>query len=347
MSLLSSDVVPRRAAPYDVTLVSTPRTWAALLILLLVVGVFAAIAPLAAGLLAALALYVIVEGPYEWLARRMWPGIAAGIIIVAALVLVIGPLAWLAMTLIDRAPGAVRTVLASSALQRVGELRIGGVSVGTEVAKMSGTIIGSLSGQLAWLLGTATSVTVNVVIALSGLYYLLRSSPGTWESVREYIPFSARTADVLRDRFVNATQATMLGTGVSAVVQGALIGLGFAITGLPEPVFWGIVAMFAATVPVIGSTLVWFPGVLVLAFQRQYGAAAGLFVISSVVAGNMEHFVRPLVNRRKSAIHPMITLVGMLAGIRCFGFIGILLGPLAILYLFELLRFYREEYVRP
>jgi len=40
----------------------------------------------------------------------------------------------------------------------------------------------------------------------------------------------------------------------------------------------------------------------------------------------------------------MITLVGAFAGVRYFGLLGLILGPLAIAYLFELLRFYREEY---
>jgi len=61
-------------------------------------------------------------------------------------------------------------------------------------------------------------------------------------------------------------------------------------------------------------------------------------------ASNVDNVIRPLVYRRVSNIHPMITLVGAFAGVRYFGLLGLLLGPLAIAYLFELLRFYREEY---
>ena len=54
--------------------------------------------------------------------------------------------------------------------------------------------------------------------------------------------------------------------------------------------------------------------------------------------------IRPLVYKRVSDIHPMITLIGAFTGVKYFGLLGVLLGPLAIAYLFELLRFYREEY---
>jgi len=67
-------------------------------------------------------------------------------------------------------------------------------------------------------------------------------------------------------------------------------------------------------------------------------------VISAGVAGNVDNLIRPYVYKRVSNIHPMITLVGAFAGVRYFGLLGLILGPLAIAYLFELLRFYREEY---
>ena len=62
------------------------------------------------------------------------------------------------------------------------------------------------------------------------------------------------------------------------------------------------------------------------------------------IAGNVDSLIRPLIYKRISNIHPMITLVGAFAGVRYFGLLGLILGPLGIAYLFELLRFYREEY---
>jgi predicted PurR-regulated permease PerM len=89
---------------------------------------------------------------------------------------------------------------------------------------------------------------------------------------------------------------------------------------------------------------VWLPGVLVHVSEHQYGAAVTLFVFGFGLAGNVDSIIRPLVYRRLSETHPLITFVGVLAGIRYLGIIGLLFGPLAIVYVFELLRFYREEY---
>ncbi len=332
------------SSPLDVTVVATPRTWAGLLTLLLVAGVVIALGPFTSGLLGAVALYVVVDGTYRRIAQRTGPGVAAATTVFAALLLIVAPLMWLAGTLIERAPAAATAAITSPVLARVGELEVGDVRIGSELVGMSQTVISSVSSQLSHVLGTLTSVTINLVISLFGLYYLLRASRGTWESVRQYVPFSARNADALRDRFVGATRATVLGTGLSAIAQGAFIGLGFAVTGLSEPLVWGTVAVLAAVVPGIGSTLVWLPGAVVLLAGERYGAALTLVVFGSVFASNIDNIIRPLVSRRVSAMHPMITLVGAIAGMRYLGLVGLLLGPLAIVYTFELLRFYREEY---
>ena len=85
-------------------------------------------------------------------------------------------------------------------------------------------------------------------------------------------------------------------------------------------------------------------GAVALAVQGRYGAAAGLAVLGALVASNIDNVMRPVVNRRVSNLHPMTTIVGAFAGVGVLGLPGILLGPLAITYLFELAALYRREY---
>jgi len=62
--------------------------------------------------------------------------------------------------------------------------------------------------------------------------------------------------------------------------------------------------------------------------------------------GNVDNIIRPLVFRRWAQIHPFITIIGAFAGINYFGLLGLIIGPLAISYFFELIRMYREEYLQ-
>lgn len=326
------------------TFLQTPRDRAGLLIMVLGAAILVAVAPFFSGLLGAGVLYVIFVKPYRRLERVMNHGLAAAITLAVALVIIALPLAWLIAVVIAQAPDALRTLQSSAVFARVGQLHIGSLQIGAELAKASGTIASWLSERVFSFVGSATSAVLNLVIAFFGLYYMLRSDRNTWGTIRRYIPFSFQTADALRDRFFSVTEATLLGTMLIAVIQGSLVGTGFWLVGLPNPFFWGTVSAFASILPVLGTALVWLPAVLVLLVQDRYGAAVAMLVIGAGVASNIDNLIRPLVYRRVSHIHPMITLVGAFAGVKYFGLLGLLLGPLAIAYLFELLHFYREEY---
>ena len=326
------------------TFLSTPRDRAGLLILALAIGVLFAVAPFLSGLLGAAVLYVVFVHLYRRLERVMRPAFASVITLAVALLIVALPLGWLIGVVIAQAPDALRTLQSSTVFARLAELRILDFDIGAEVAKASGTIAAWLSSRVFSFVGSATSAVLNLVIAFFGLYYMLRSDGHTWGAIQPYIPFSPATAEALRDRFVSVTEATLFGTTLIAVVQGTLIGVGFWIVGLTNPFFWGTVAAFASILPVLGTALVWLPAVLVLLVQNRFGAAITMLVIGAGIASNIDNLIRPLIYRRVSNIHPMITLVGAFAGVKLFGLLGVLLGPLAIAYLFELLRFYRQEY---
>ena len=325
-------------------LLSSPRDRASLLILALAAAIILALIPFFSGLLGAAVLYVLFVHLYRRLARRLTTGLAASVTLIIALLIIALPLAWLVGLVVDQAPDALRTVQSSTLFVRASQLTIGNIHVGAEIAKASGTLVSWLSGQLFTFVGSATSAALNLVIAFFGLYYMLRSAEEIWRVTRSYIPFSARTSEALKDRFFGVTEAMLLGTALVSVVQGTLVGIGFALVNLPNPLFWGTITAFASILPVLGSALVWLPALLVLLAQERYGAALAMLVIGGVFASNIDNVLRPLVYRRVSNVHPMITLVGAFAGVQYFGIVGLLLGPLAIAYLFELLRFYREEY---
>ena len=321
-----------------------PSDRAGLLIVVLAAAIFVALSPFASGLLGAAVLYVVFVKPYKRFERVMKPGVAAVLTLTIALVLIALPLGWLIGVVVAQAPDALRRLQSSSVVASISQLTVGGVDVGEQLANATGTIASWLSTKLFSFLGSATSAILNLLIAFFGLYYMLRSEGTAWTTIRSYIPFSEKTADALRDRFYNVTEATLLGTVCIAIIQGTLVGTGFRIVGLPNPFFWGTVTAFASILPVLGTSLVWGPATLVLLVQTRYGAAITMLVIGAGIASNVDNLIRPLVYRRVSNIHPMITLVGAFAGVKYFGLLGVLLGPLAIAYLFELLNFYRQEY---
>lgn len=313
-------------------------------IMIVGLGVLALLAPFAGGLLLALVLNVLASPVYAWLTRRMPPGVAATLVIVGLLLLIIAPAAWLAGIVITQLPDAARHLQQTGVLSSLSTLRLGPIDIGSRLSELGATAAGWIAAQATSLLGSAASTVLDLLIALFGVYYLLRAGNQTWATVRPFIPFSAEHADELLARFEMATRATLLGSVLIAVIQGSLVGIGFYITGLPSALFWGVVATVASVLPVFGSAIVWVPGVLALFFGHQVVQALALAAFCAIIVSNIDNVVRPIVTQRMSDVHPMITLVGAFAGLPVFGLLGLLLGPLSISYFFVLLRMYNDEY---
>jgi predicted PurR-regulated permease PerM len=324
----------------------TNRQRAAFLLLLLGAALVFALAPFATGLLGIPVLYVIFLPIHDWLAPRIGPRTSAALVVTIALLLIVVPGAAFAGLIVTQAQEIASGVAQSPIFGRLAHLRIGRLAVGPHLAELGTSVVAWLGSSAFGFIGTATRLALNLTIALFGLYYLLLRAGQTWSAVSPYIPFSTETKTKLRVRFRSVTTSTVIGTGVTSVLQGALLALGFWVTGLPNVLFWGVVTVVLAILPVVGSGLVLAPAVVVLALDHRYLAAIGLAVWGIVAVGNVDYVIRPMVFRRWAQIHPLTTLVGAVAGVPYFGILGLLIGPLAVSYFFELSGLYRDEYMQ-
>jgi predicted PurR-regulated permease PerM len=326
--------------------IDTKRQRGALVISALGLGLVYALWPFITGLMGALVLYVVFSPLYRGLVRRgARPGLAAGIVILVGLLLVVGPGISFIGLLANQAQDMAQGILASPLLARLRELRLGPYDIGAQIEQLGSQIVSWAGSSALSVVGTATRVGIQLTIAFFGLFYLLVAPAGVWSGIRPFIPFSAKNAELLRTRFRDVTFSTIIGTGLTATVQGLFVGLAFAAAGLANPVFWGVVTIIVAILPIVGSGLVWGPGAASLALQGRYGWAIALAVWGILVVGNVDNVIRPYVFRRWARIHPFITVIGAFAGINWFGLLGLLIGPLAISYFFELIRMYRAEYL--
>lgn len=325
----------------------TPHRRAAAVVILLGVGVAMALAPFVTGLVGAPVLYVIFAPFYRLLRRWLRPSLAAVTVVLVGILVVVIPVSWVVVLMANETPGMIASVLQSPFLERVRELRVGRFEVGPELEQAGAQILQWIGSNAFSVLGSVTRTVLNLFFAFFGLYYLVQKPDAAWNAVRPYIPFSESNTARLQERFRAVTISTLIGTGLAAAAQGLLMTIGFMLVGIPNAWFWGVVTMVLAILPVVGSGLVYVPGVASLIMADRVGAALVLAIWGFVVVANVDNVIRPIVYRRYAQVHPLITLVGAIAGVSYFGLLGLLLGPLALSYFFELLRMYGEEYVEP
>jgi predicted PurR-regulated permease PerM len=188
-------------------------------------------------------------------------------------------------------------------------------------------------------LGTAASF----VLMLFVLFFVLRDGPAVAQQVVQMLPIEDRRRARLRQHLADVTRAVFLGIGLTALVQGLLVGVGFWIAGLPSPLVFGVVAALVALIPMVGAALVWVPGVLFLAARGEYGYAIFLAVWGAVVVGMVDNFLRPMLISGRADVPTLAVFVGVMGGLAAFGFIGLFLGPIVLGLLVALFRYQSEE----
>jgi predicted PurR-regulated permease PerM len=318
---------------------------AAVIILILGVALVVALSPFATGLIGIPVLYVMFIPVYRSLAPRIKPTAAAAVSVGLALLLVVALALVITVVLVNQAPAIARGILESPLRERLNNFHFGGFQLGPRLATLSDQLVSWAGNGAIGLIGTATRLSLNLTISLFGLFYLFLSAGQIWRVVEPYIPFSTANSELLKDRFKLVTISTLVGTGLTAVIQGILVGLALWVAGLSNPLFWGVVTVIVAILPIVGSGMIWVPAAGVLFLNDRYLAGALMVAWGIVVVANVDNVIRPLVFRRYAQIHPLVTLIGAFAGIRYFGLLGLMVGPLALSYFFELIRMYREEYI--
>jgi predicted PurR-regulated permease PerM len=159
-------------------------------------------------------------------------------------------------------------------------------------------------------------------------FFLLRDGSKLVDLIARALPLGRGREELLFDKFVGVTRATIKGTLVVAIVQGTLGGLIFGILGLPAPVLWGAVMAILSLVPVVGASLVWVPAAIYLFMIGAWVKALVLIGFSAGIISLVEHILRPILVRKGTKLPDCVVLLTTLGGFALFGFTGFVMGPL-------------------
>jgi predicted PurR-regulated permease PerM len=206
------------------------------------------------------------------------------------------------------------------------------------------TMLGSfISTLLVGAVRGFTSFLISLTILYFVLYFLLVDHKNLSHKFHKIIPFNKKHTKQLVQECKRVTYATIVATGLIALIQGILITLAFLVFDIQGAFFWGFITAFLSFLPVVGPTLIWLPGSVFLFIQHRIGAGIALMVWG-ILLTNIENFLRPMLQKRVGKIHPLISLIGVFIGIPLFGLLGIVIGPLLLSYFLLIIRMVREEY---
>ena len=144
----------------------------------------------------------------------------------------------------------------------------------------------------------------------------------------------------------DTTRGVLYGLVLTALVQGALAGLGYWAAGVGTPILLGVVTAVLALVP-FGTPLVWGLVSLWLLLAGEVWAAAGLAAWGALVVSQIDNLFRPLVISSAAKIPYVLVLFAVFGGIAAFGLVGLFLGPIVIAVLLAVWREWIAEHEQP
>jgi predicted PurR-regulated permease PerM len=340
------------------------RTFAVVAAALIAYLLFLVISPLAQPIAWALFIAFLLHPLHRWLTRKLRGRSAASAALLTALTVIVllGPLGALGATF-----AAQLTELARRAQDFAVEHRPANFAelaevpvVGPALAWVQETTGVTFAQIQAWAVEAAQAIlkalaglgraaflgalgtVIGFALMMFILFFAIRDSEGMFRALRALVPLEEREKTRLFDHLASVTRALVYGTGVTAIVQGTLIALGFAVVGLPSPLVFGVLAALAALVPLAGTPVVWVPAVIVLGMQGRWTAALVLLLWGGFVT-TIDNFLRPWLVSGRAEIGALTVFIGVLGGVAAFGPIGLILGPLVLALALALIRFSLEK----
>lgn len=187
----------------------------------------------------------------------------------------------------------------------------------------------------------ALNTTLAFLLMLFLLFFMLRDGQHLLQRLSNLLPVQPERREALFTLLASTTRAVVYGSGLTAVIQGALTGIGFALTDLPSPVVFGVLAAFFSLLPAGGTALVWLPAALALAGTGRSGAAVFMLAWGTFIAVS-DNFLRPLLVSQHAHVSTLAVFMGVIGGAAAFGGIGLIIGPVLLTLVSALLKFVED-----
>jgi len=320
-----------------------------LLLALVTIGLAMVVSEFASALLWAALAAILFQPLFQRLHER-WPGsrnMAAATTLLIITVAVIIPAMIIGSLVIDQASGVyvqLRSGQINFALyfqqvydalpERLQNL-LGNAGLGTferAQARLSEAVSSSASmlTQRALTIGAnAAAFVLAFGVGLYVTYFLVRDGEEVGQKIVTALPLEPSVSQRLATVFVTVVRATLKGSGLVALAQGALGAITFAIVGLPAALLWGMLMAIAALLPAIGPAIIWGPVAIYLFATGAIWQGAVVVASGVIVIGMADNILRPMLVGRDAGIPDWLVLVTTLGGIELMGLSGIVVGPLA------------------
>ncbi|MDR3267439.1 MAG: AI-2E family transporter [Tannerella sp.] len=204
---------------------------------------------------------------------------------------------------------------------------------------------GYLTASLQFIISHVSSLVISTIVIIFLLYFMLVNNKAMESYFSDLLPFKDDNRNDVIGKIYVMVRSNALGIPLLVVIQGIVATIGYWAAGVPSPVMFGIVTGFATIIPIVGTGIVWAPILVYLALTGNWIATIGLLAYCVIILTNIDNMIRFILQKKMADTHPLITVFGVILGLKFFGFWGIIFGPLLLSMFFLLLDIFKKEYL--
>jgi len=201
-----------------------------------------------------------------------------------------------------------------------------------------------LYGQAREIASNTLSFVTSFFLMLLVIFFLLIDGPQLVQFLVDLSPLPDDQDTQLIDKFRDMAGAILVGNGLCGMIQGVAGGMLFWFFGLPSAFLWGVVMSILAFLPIIGIGAVFLPTAIYLFLTGRVQTSLIVVVFYLLLSGGVEYLLKPRLVGKKVQMHTLLVFLSIVGGLKLFGILGIIYGPLIATAFLTLTEIYHTSY---
>ncbi len=307
----------------------------------------------------AIVLTIVFYPLYIYICRFIkWKALSSVITLLVAVVIIIGPISYLMVALTRElsdfaeyintegieglkewlsGPQARWLQERIKSVLNIQELDIAAV-ITENISRVGKGILANITKGAA----NVATIFINFLFMIFAMFFMLRDAPDFIRKIRDYMPFSEQQRDRLESQMKDMVVSTIYGGVIVAVVQGTVGGITFAFLGMGSPILLGTAIGLMSFIPGLGAFSVWAPVVVYLFVKKAFVKAVILLFVGTFIISMIDNLLKPIIISGRTKMPTLVIFFSVIGGLKVFGLIGLVLGPLIVAVFISVLEIFRN-----
>ncbi len=226
------------------------------------------------------------------------------------------------------------------------KIEVTGEEFNKAVSQLGKTVGFFLYEQASSIVSNVLRLLVNFFLMLLVIYFLLIDGNKLVSFITDLSPLPAEQNEKLIQKFKDMAGAVLIGNGLGGLIQGVLGGIVFMLFGLKSPFLWGAIMALLAFLPIVGIGAVFIPAAIYLFLNGRIAASIFFVIFYIVLSSSIEYFFKPKLVGERVKMHALLVFFSIIGGLKLFGVLGIIYGPLVATAFLTLTDIYHLNYRR-